>query len=334
MKKNTLLILSLLLTGCLSTNSYQPVRTGVVPAKEYSERIKAIYSKRPQQTQLRYQYLGSVQFKNGRPEILPALSSAQAKASIRFVKDLPPEERGKERASKRKKAAPLFNKNNKIVTNMDNTGSPSHYGVDPLRPRAYQGPLPFGDPGISSSLWQEGAADNNLFRDFRAFRVMDLVTIIVSEESEGKKEAKTDIKKENSFLSGIANFFNFEKDLENRNSGLDSSKLINTNLESELKGTGKTNRKGSLKAKISAMVVEVLPSGVMRIEGEKIISVDNEEQIMVISGLVRPQDVNEDNEVDSSKIANMRIDFYGVGNIADAQRSGWLQRFIEKIWPF
>ena len=82
------------------------------------------------------------------------------------------------------------------------------------------------------------------------------------------------------------------------------------------------------------MVAEVLPSGILRIEGQKIISVNSEEQVMVISGLVRPRDINSANEVDSSKIANMRIDYYGKGIVGEAQVGGWLGRLMRLIWPF
>jgi flagellar L-ring protein precursor FlgH len=104
-------------------------------------------------------------------------------------------------------------------------------------------------------------------------------------------------------------------------------------MTSEFTGDGETERKGNLTGKISAMVVEVLPSGILRIEGEKIVSLNSEEEIMVISGLVRPEDVNSKNEVDSSKVANVRIDYYGNGTIGDAQRGGWLGRVLRRWWP-
>jgi flagellar L-ring protein precursor FlgH len=69
-------------------------------------------------------------------------------------------------------------------------------------------------------------------------------------------------------------------------------------------------------------------------EGEKIISVNNEEQVMVISGLVRQRDVSSDNEVLSSKIAQMRIDYYGKGVVGAAQYGGWLSRLMRFVWPF
>ena len=81
------------------------------------------------------------------------------------------------------------------------------------------------------------------------------------------------------------------------------------------------------------MVVEVLPSGILRIEGEKIVAVNNEDEVMVISGLVRPEDVTSANEVRSSKVANMRIDYFGQGTVGDAQNGGWFSRILRRFWP-
>ena len=78
----------------------------------------------------------------------------------------------------------------------------------------------------------------------------------------------------------------------------------------------------------------MLPSGLLRIEGEKIISVNNEDQVMVISGLVRQRDINSNNEVASGSIAQMRIDYFGKGVVAETQIGGWLGRILRIIWPF
>jgi flagellar L-ring protein precursor FlgH len=199
--------------------------------------------------------------------------------------------------------------------------------------RDYEGPLALGDPGVSSSLWQEGRGNNNMFRDDRAWLPGDLVTVLVMESSEGKDEADTDTKTESSITAAISALLGYEIALSERNPNLKPESLLSAKTNSSFKGEGETNRKGSLRATISAIVVEVLPTGLLRIEGEKIISVDRDEQIIVISGIIRPRDVNADNEIDSRKIANVRIDYFGKGQIAESQRVGWLMRFLRWIWP-
>ena len=201
--------------------------------------------------------------------------------------------------------------------------------------RDYSGPLSLGDPGVTSSLWRESRGTNDIFRDQRAWQPMDLITIIISEKSEGTKEADTEIKSKSSVQAAIEQFFSFDDDVAESNPGrIIPGNLINASTQNDFKGEGGTTRKGSLRASISAMVAEVLPSGVLRIEGQKIISVNSEEQVMVISGLARPRDINSYNEIDSSKIANMRIDYYGKGIVGEAQVGGWLARILRVIWPF
>jgi flagellar L-ring protein precursor FlgH len=205
-------------------------------------------------------------------------------------------------------------------------------------PQSYRGPLELGDPGVTSSLWRESRAGNDVFRDFRAFQPMDLLSIVVDENSRGMHDADTEVKSKSEILTAIQNFFGVEGRFDEGTSQFsypaDLSNLIRASSKNDFKGEGLTNRLAQLTARISAVVVEVLPSGLLRIEGEKIISVNNEEQVMVISGLVRQRDVSSDNEVLSSKIAQMRIDYYGKGVVGAAQYGGWLSRLMRFVWPF
>ena len=225
-----------------------------------------------------------------------------------------------------------------VVTNeqpaTDNGVKEEHFDTTRASLRDYSGPLDLGDPGVTASLWKESRGGNELFRDDRAFQPMDLITITVSEKDTGTREANTDTKSETTLSAALKNFFGLEVFGEDANPSIDPSALINATSSNEFKGKGKTDRKGTLTAKISAMVAEVLPSGIIRIEGKKIVAVNGEEQVMVISGLVRPRDVTSDNEVDSSKIANMRIDYYGRGVVDEAQSPGWGSRIIRTVWPF
>jgi len=200
--------------------------------------------------------------------------------------------------------------------------------------RDYNGPLSLGDPGVSASLWQESKRDTSLYRDERAWRPLDLITILVFESSEGKKEADTEVKHKSKLLAAIESFLGIDASVKDRNSQMKFPNVMQVQTSNDFKGEGETTRKGSLKATISGMVVEVLPGDILRIEGKKIISVNQEEQIMVISGLVRPRDIDSNNQVDSAKIANLRIDYYGNGTVGEAQTGGWFTRLVRVLWPF
>lgn len=201
-------------------------------------------------------------------------------------------------------------------------------------PRAYTGPLELGDPGVGASLWRESRIANEVFRDFRAWQPMDLLTIVINEVSIGRHDADTEVKSKSQYLAAIENFFGLEQQTQQWKYPPDLSSLIQAQTQNDFKGEGQTNRQAQLTARMSAVVAEVLPSGLLRIEGEKIISVNNEEQVMVISGLVRPRDISSDNEVQSTKIAQIRIDYYGKGTVGEAQYGGWLGRILRLVWPF
>ncbi len=217
-----------------------------------------------------------------------------------------------------------------------------------LAPASYQekGELPGPPPGSAApyyqgqmtdnpSLWPDEGQGSSLFRDFRAFEPMDIVTIIINEKSEGNKKADTDTESKFSLIAAIKSFFGLEtKSWASNNAGLDPSSMIDATTNTKFEGTAETKRSGTLKGKLSAVIMEVLPNGVLRVEGTKIMAVNNEEEIMVVSGLIRNRDIDAVNQVDSSRIANMRVDFYGRGVMAEHQSPGWGARIFEYIWPF
>lgn len=205
----------------------------------------------------------------------------------------------------------------------------------PQLPPGSSSPYATGQMTHNPSLWPDEAQGSSLFTDFRAFQAMDIITIVVNESSTGTKKTKTDSSSDYSILAGITELFGIEtKSWSSNNESLDPATLISAATEQSFEGEGETKREGAMKAQVSAVIMEVLPNGLMRVEGTKIVSVDNEEEVMVISGLVRSRDITSQNQVDSNRIANMRIDFYGRGVLAQHQQPGWGARFIAAIWPF
>ncbi len=217
------------------------------------------------------------------------------------------------------------------------TGTVPEPEVKPVRyvPPGSQSPYATGQMTANPSLWPDNEYASSLFRDFRAFQPMDVITIVIDEKTVGKKKAETDAKTEYSISAAIANFFGIEtRSWESNNEALDAENLINATTTSDFSGEGETKREGSLKGRMSAVIMEVLPNSVLRIEGTKIVSVDDEEEVMVLSGLIRQRDVDSANQIDSSRIANMRVDFYGRGIIGAQQTYGWGVKLFKLIWPF
>lgn len=208
-------------------------------------------------------------------------------------------------------------------------------GMPPALPPGSSAPYYNGQMTANPSLWPDEAQGAFLFNDYRASQAMDIITIVIDENNRGTKKAETETESEFDLIAGITEFFGIEttKWLAN-NTSLDPTQLINASTNTEYSGEGETEREGRLTGKISAVIMEKLPNGLLRVEGTKIISLNEEEEVLVISGLVRQRDISAVNEVQSSRVANVRIDFYGRGVIGEQQKPGWASRIFELVWPF
>ena len=109
---------------------------------------------------------------------------------------------------------------------------------------------------------------------------------------------------------------------------------VKASLKKGFDGSGATSRKNSLSATITDIVRQVLPNGNLYIEGKKEVIINNERQYIIVSGIVRPEDIRPDNSVTSDQIADARIQYSGRGVLADKQRPGWLGRLLDLVWPF
>ena len=168
---------------------------------------------------------------------------------------------------------------------------------------------------------------NNIYSDSKAHRVGDIISVILSENTQAKKNAKTELKKENSAeLSPIIGLggapVNFKNDA--LQFGLDQT--------SDFKGDSKSNQGNSLNGNISVHVLRVLPNGNLMIRGEKWITLNNGDEYIRLTGVIRPQDISSGNTITSSKIANARIQYAGTGTFADIQEQGWLTQFFNSSW--
>jgi flagellar L-ring protein precursor FlgH len=184
----------------------------------------------------------------------------------------------------------------------------------------------------NGSIWQAGSA--GLVEDFKARRKGDIVTILIVETASASKAAKTDTSRATTVNAGIPNFMGLESAGIFKNNLGDLSKLINASVDSKYAGSGSTSRQETLNATISAKVIDVLPNGNLQIEGRRNVKVNNEDQIIIVEGTVRPSDIGPDNIVNSGFVADARITYTGKGIISDRQSPGWLMNIVDKVWPF
>ncbi len=187
-------------------------------------------------------------------------------------------------------------------------------------------------PQTSGSLWTENKG--SLFGDLKARQLGDILTVAIFEQASASREATTETGRSSSNEAGITNFLGFETDLAKLNGVLDPSSLISTNYKNDFKGSGSTSRKENLVATLSTRVVEVFPNGNLRIEGGKTVTVNHEEQIIVLTGIVRPNDISSQNVIDSKYVLDAKIAYTGKGVISDKQRPGWMTHILDNVWPF
>jgi flagellar L-ring protein FlgH len=109
---------------------------------------------------------------------------------------------------------------------------------------------------------------------------------------------------------------------------------INMGGDQSFKGKGNAAQSNALSGEVSVTVAAVYPNGTMRVKGEKLITLNRGDERVQFSGLVRATDINADNRVLSTRVADAKIRYTGKGEIARASQQGWLQRFFSRISPF
>lgn len=183
----------------------------------------------------------------------------------------------------------------------------------------------------NNSLLRDRAS---LFGDVRAVGLNDTVTIKVVENFSGSGTADTSTNRDSSLEAGIDNFLGIEDLNLNFYNSFSPSSKIKGFMQNDFKGKGKTTRGGRLTGTITARVVEVMPNGNFIIESRKEVTINNEKQIFILRGMIRPEDIAIDNTVLSSRVADAEIYLVGRGVIQDKQKPGWAIRILDKVWPF
>ena len=188
-------------------------------------------------------------------------------------------------------------------------------------------------PRYEGSLFQGESRYTALFADRRAHLMNDVVTVRIVESSTASGEATTEADRTSTVQGSLEGLFGFE-DKVIRNNGVDPAMLLQGSLTSGFDGSGSTARKNTLNATITAVVREVFPNGTLYIEGRKEVVINNERQYIILSGIIRPDDIQTDNSIASDRIADARVVYSGSGAVSDKQRPGWFGRVIDLVWPF
>ncbi len=184
------------------------------------------------------------------------------------------------------------------------------------------------------SLWVAQGGLSEMFINNKAHRVGDIVTIAIVENSKASNKASTNTGRESELSIGLTNFFNLEREFPSDSRFFNPFAAATGSYGNTFDGTGSTVRSGALTAHITARIIQVLPNGNFVIEGNREVRVNNENQIITLTGMIRPRDISAKNVIQSTYIADARINYSGTGVVNDEQRPGWLMRILDTIWPF
>ncbi|WP_417223744.1 flagellar basal body L-ring protein FlgH [Amphritea sp.] len=194
----------------------------------------------------------------------------------------------------------------------------------PVRPQAMQAPRE-----ITGSIFN-AATSNSLYGDGRAHRVGDIITIVLEESTSSTKSNKTSVDKSNSQTLASPTIFGVQPTILGKPLSISSG-----DSNTEFEGEGSSDMSNSLDGNITVTVHEVLPNGLMIVKGEKWLTLNQGDEYIRVSGMIRPQDISSSNTVNSTQLADARITYSGSGALNDSNSMGWLSKFfIGPLWPF
>ena len=164
----------------------------------------------------------------------------------------------------------------------------------------------------------------SLFDDAVARHVGDIITVRLNERTTSTKSASTNISKDTD--STVSEPILFGKKV--RGILTNGGNLNELGSENDFSGSADSDQSNSLQGNIAVTISEILPNGTFVIRGEKWMQLNQGDEYIRIVGMVRQVDIDSDNSIDSTKIANARITYGGKGMMDDSNKMGWLARFF------
>jgi len=181
----------------------------------------------------------------------------------------------------------------------------------------------------NNSLWQPGA--QSFFHDPRAMHIGDVITVNVTVDDSAKLANTTSRSRTNSENANATSLFGLEKVLPPT---MDPTSLVKMGSDNSNVGTGKVERSEALNLTLAALVAQVLPNGNLVIDGHQQVRVNNELRDMRLSGIVRREDITQNNTVNLSQIAEARVIYGGRGTVSDVQQPRYGSQLFDIIMPW
>lgn len=184
-----------------------------------------------------------------------------------------------------------------------------------------------------NSLWQSGRS--TFFKDQRANKVGDILTIMIDIRDVANMKNKTERTRNSADNVGVPNALGLEKTIGKiMPDAFDPASALSANSASTSTGDGKIERQEQINLKLAATVVQVLPNGNFVIQGRQQVRVNAELRDLALQGVIRPEDILNNNSISYEKIAEARIVYGGKGSLADIQTPRYGQQFFDAVMPF
>lgn len=187
--------------------------------------------------------------------------------------------------------------------------------------------IPAIEPGTPGAIYNVSTA-NYLFEDKKAVRVGDLITIRLVENMQAQKKADTNIKKDDKNELDSPIIFGSTPTLKNGQFSFETD----IDMKRQFRTQADSKQSNSLNGTVTVMVTNVLPNGYLVVRGDKWVTINTGQEFVRVTGIVRPEDIDPDNSVESTRVGNARISYSGTGQLAEANRQGWLSRFFSSSW--
>src|SRR5215813_13976202 len=197
-----------------------------------------------------------------------------------------------------------------------------------------QMPMPNPQPAVynPNSLWRNGS--RAFFKDQRAHQVGDILTVKVKFTDKATLENDTSRSRKNNEDSGVTDYIGSKTLGASAAKAILPGRILTADSTASSEGKGSIDRKEELSTNVAGVVTQVLPNGNLVVEGKQEVRVNYEVRELIVAGIVRPEDIESDNTIDSTKIAEARIAYGGRGQITDIQQPRYGQQVLDVLLPF
>jgi flagellar L-ring protein precursor FlgH len=225
------------------------------------------------------------------------------------------------------------------LTKLSEIGGPPNLTPtsDPTRDPAWRPltlPMPGGEalPPEPGTLWRSGS--RAFFKDQRAARVGDLVTIVVNVTDAADVKDATQATRIDNENAGITNLFGLENKIPHIFSGATPASVVNTTSNNGVNGTAEAKRSETVTLRLAGVVTQVLPNGNLVVAARQEMRVNRELRVLTVTGVARPEDIASDNTIQHDRLAEARISYGGRGELTDVQAPRYGQELLDILLPF